>query len=381
MSDAPCQPTPADPASHEPFEARPEAGAGLGPREPDPTDEFMGMLKRLAVLGMALTEDLVADAREAIAARRAARAAASAAAPPGAAAVSAADPPAPELRPERAGTPRPGLKPELTAEEHAARDPSMLAFHRMTRAVRLSMALALKFQDDRWERERKTEADRAVAEQERKTQGKRQLKRAVEQAIERERKERRVNEYEALYELPRILRERLDQEDIERDLAQFPRGELIARICRDLGIEPDWDLWRQDRWAVEEARLKPAGSPYADTAAPAEAAESEAAESEAAESEAPEPETPESEPAEPAPDHTAPDRTEPDYTEPDEPKPAGLKPPEADPPDTRPPDTGPETPAAPTIRSFDRTRALTPEQQRADAERAAYIRSLHYNGL
>jgi hypothetical protein len=72
----------ADPASQEPSEARSESCASRdGARQPDPTDRFMAMLGEMAELGMALTRDLVAEAREAIAARRAAREAAEAAAP------------------------------------------------------------------------------------------------------------------------------------------------------------------------------------------------------------------------------------------------------------------------------------------------------------
>src|SRR5580692_611269 len=75
--------TPADPASHEPSQARTANCACCGgTRQPDPTDEFMVMLKELAELGMGLTRDLVAEAREEIAERRAARAEAAAQATP-----------------------------------------------------------------------------------------------------------------------------------------------------------------------------------------------------------------------------------------------------------------------------------------------------------
>ena len=375
MNDAPHQPTPADPASHEPFEARPEDCADAGPREPDQTDEFVRMLKRLAVIGMALTEDLVADAREAIAVRRAARAArvaAAAAAPAGSPAVSESGP---EL--------------ELTPEEMAARDPAMLAFDRMTRSLRLCMALAKKFQDDRQGREQKAAAEHAEVEEKRKARRKEQIKHTVQQAIEAEVKAGRLRRDGAQYYLNRTLHERLDHEDIERDLARCSLSELIGRICRGLGIKPNWDLWRQQFWALEEARLRTPGSPYAD-APPAETPKAEASQSKAPKPEPAEPkaaatDSPEPEPAEAEPAKAEPPARAPDRTEADEPKSADLKPaegepPEARPPDAQPPDTRPNAPAAaPPPRAFDYFRPPSPEQKRAMDEHAARVRAIYYN--
>src|SRR5271167_1849372 len=131
---------PADPASHEPSEARRESCTCCGHgREPDPTDDFMRMLKRLAHLGMEMAE------------RRAARDA-----------VQAEAPAAPSNAPDQAA----------------------LALHRLTSLVRLSMALSIKFHTDRLEREKQGDALQATAERQRKTRLKTQLKRLVEQAIE-----------------------------------------------------------------------------------------------------------------------------------------------------------------------------------------------------
>ena len=63
---------------------------------------------------------------------------------------------------------------------------------------------------------------------------------------------------------PRELRERLDDGDEEEaDFADRPIGELVARICKDLGITPDWSLLEDEDWAIEEARTRPPGSPFA----------------------------------------------------------------------------------------------------------------------
>ncbi|MEA2757117.1 MAG: hypothetical protein QOJ54_3406, partial [Aliidongia sp.] len=40
-------------------------------------------------------------------------------------------------------------------------------------------------------------------------------------------------------------------------------GEIIARICRDLGVTPDWARWVDADWARDEMATKPPGSPYA----------------------------------------------------------------------------------------------------------------------
>ncbi len=173
----------------------------------------MLMLERLTHLGMALTEDLVADAREAIAVRRATRAAAVAAA---------------------SAEPAAGPAAEPTPEELAARDPSGLAFTRLTRSLRLCMALAVRFHGDRLDRENGTVKEREAA----KTRLKGQLERKVKTIIEVE------FENSEHAELKRALRERLEDKDIDIDLLTIPIEEVADRICRDLGI------WEEDEPAA-----------------------------------------------------------------------------------------------------------------------------------
>jgi hypothetical protein len=38
----------------------------------------------------------------------------------------------------------------------------------------------------------------------------------------------------------------------------------MARLCDDLGLDPDWDQWAEETWAIEETRARAEGSPYAD---------------------------------------------------------------------------------------------------------------------
>jgi len=54
-----------------------------------------------------------------------------------------------------------------------------------------------------------------------------------------------------------------------------PFGEVVALICRGLGMKPDWAAWADEPWAQAEICARPANSPYADHAAapPSDAAD------------------------------------------------------------------------------------------------------------
>jgi hypothetical protein len=57
--------------------------------------------------------------------------------------------------------------------------------------------------------------------------------------------------------------ERLDDDDLYRDILSRPVGELVGAICRDLGLDPDWTRLAQEPWAVDE-QADPR-SPFAST--------------------------------------------------------------------------------------------------------------------
>jgi len=44
---------------------------------------------------------------------------------------------------------------------------------------------------------------------------------------------------------------------------QAPVSKQIAAHCKALGLKPDWDLWKDSVWAIEEAETGELGSPYA----------------------------------------------------------------------------------------------------------------------
>jgi hypothetical protein len=304
----------ANPARHEPSSARPATCTCCGgAREPDPTDDYMRMLRRLAEIGMARAEQLHLQMRDETNTRRAEPAA-------------APDADAPDL----AKTDQP--KPKLPNPD--------LALHRTTRVVSLCMSLSLRFHKERLEREKQTAADHAVVEKQRKARRKQQIERVVKEAIERE-ADQRVNEDGSedasfdVVELETELSEPLDEDDIVRDLDRCSLGELIGRICRELGFKPDWEFWQQHQWALEEAGLKPPGSPYAEPPPP-----------------------------------------EPPPPEPERPEPAEAEAEEPEPPEIEPEEPPPETPAEPPKRNIDYYR--TPEHQRELEEyRARVIARLH----
>ena len=57
-------------------------------------------------------------------------------------------------------------------------------------------------------------------------------------------------------------RERLEHDDIYGDVLTRPVGEIIALICRDLGLSPDWSRLAQEAWAQDEIAGGPAQSPF-----------------------------------------------------------------------------------------------------------------------
>lgn len=61
--------------------------------------------------------------------------------------------------------------------------------------------------------------------------------------------------------------ERLDDEIVYGDLMTRPLGPIVARLCRDLGLDADWTRLAQEAWAEPEmAPPAPPGSPFRDQA-------------------------------------------------------------------------------------------------------------------
>ena len=62
-------------------------------------------------------------------------------------------------------------------------------------------------------------------------------------------------------------------------VASRPVGELVALICRDFGLDPNWDALAEEAWAQAEMDGGAEGSPFAPTDAPPPALAAEEARS------------------------------------------------------------------------------------------------------
>ena len=155
-----------------------------------------------------------------------------------------------------------------------------LVFARIARAVRQTWAL-----HDRFDRERQARADeceairaaRVTADIEKKASARANmsLRGAISMTTVREAIETvldaRVDAEtgeddpvpDEIHDLYEALDERLTDPKDKDDFADLPISQLIARVCKDLGMVPDWNLWAEEEWAVEEAEARMAGSPYA----------------------------------------------------------------------------------------------------------------------
>ena len=63
--------------------------------------------------------------------------------------------------------------------------------------------------------------------------------------------------------MAREAREWLNDDTLVGDLNR-PYSEIIADICRDLGIEPDWAVLSQEAWARGRVARGRPGAPLAD---------------------------------------------------------------------------------------------------------------------
>jgi hypothetical protein len=131
-------------------------------------------------------------------------------------------------------------------------------FARVARAVRMTILLQSKLirQLQDWDRNTAfiTSCDLAEKDSEREALTD-QRKARIEQIVER-----------GAWDVERLVvetAERLDQDDIYGDLLDRPISELVAMICKDLGLDPDWPQLAQEAWAREEVGSGVAGWPLA----------------------------------------------------------------------------------------------------------------------
>jgi hypothetical protein len=135
-----------------------------------------------------------------------------------------------------------------------------LAFTRVARAVRQTLALKPRLAED--QRMTDLQDRQRAAHAARKRRGKAAVERAVEHAIAADcQAEDGTETDETLHDAERLrveLRERLDDADIDAELSSGSIGDIIAGICADLGIAPDWDACRNEAWFIAETEASEA---------------------------------------------------------------------------------------------------------------------------
>ena len=134
-----------------------------------------------------------------------------------------------------------------------------LAYDRVARAVRMTIALQARLIEDARTREDEAEAAAQDDLAERQEIHKIRAVRVVERVIEAERQD-----FDEVSRLVLKAERLLDDEDLYDDVLSRPIGELVARICRDLGLSPDWTRLAEEAWAKKEMAEGVEGSPFAE---------------------------------------------------------------------------------------------------------------------
>jgi hypothetical protein len=151
-----------------------------------------------------------------------------------------------------------------------------LAFSRAALAVRRTVALRdrLMTELEAWDAAAargvlKAERDQDYLDEAAETVSRERVQRIVKRAIETDRRSDRDTE-----RLCEDAEERLEDSDIYGDMADRPFSEIVAQICQDLGVTPDWSRMAQEAWAREEMEHGPVGAPLARWMAAREAGQS-----------------------------------------------------------------------------------------------------------
>jgi hypothetical protein len=153
-------------------------------------------------------------------------------------------------------------------EPAAAPGDAPLAYSRVSRAVRLTLMLQSKLIEALTASDKDAGAARAAAEAEAaKTREMQdpayQMKARIEAIVARVAGRRLRRDGQAVERVLRESAERLDDEDLYGDLLERPVSELVARLCKDLGLDPDWAELAEELWAVREVESGHIGWPLA----------------------------------------------------------------------------------------------------------------------
>jgi hypothetical protein len=139
-----------------------------------------------------------------------------------------------------------------------------LVYARIARAVRMTLALQSRVMKDLLALdEAETQAGAAAAEARAGAQRDRaQARKDRVDNIVRRVIEAQHDDDETVERLTSDVWERLSDDDVYGDLSDWPIGEIVVRICEDLGLSPDWSAWAKEAWAADATLPKPhAASP------------------------------------------------------------------------------------------------------------------------
>jgi len=149
-------------------------------------------------------------------------------------------------------------------------DPA-LAYARVSRAVRLTLMLQARLIEDLKAADKAgAEAGAEAAAETARLEPAYRKKVRVEAIVERLIEAEHPDDEETLDTLMADAGERLDDEDLYGDLLERPVSEIVARLCKDLGLAPDWAELAEELWAVREVESGRPGWPLAQQALPTE---------------------------------------------------------------------------------------------------------------
>jgi hypothetical protein len=138
-----------------------------------------------------------------------------------------------------------------------------LAYARASRAVRLTVMLQSKVIADLKARDAARHiAMTAAADEQARREPLYARKVRIERVVERLAEAEHGDDEDKVDRLVIEAGERLDDEDFCGDILERPIGEIVALICRDLGLEPDWPRLAEQAWAREEAAKGDPRSPF-----------------------------------------------------------------------------------------------------------------------
>ena len=173
---------------------------------------------------------------------------------------------------------------ERAADYPTAGAAAGLMLDRVSRMVRRNAALDARLREDISVRKKAAEAERArraEADADERAKAKAcadqhaaETKTIVHEAVLRTLQDRAPRDH--VERLVSDLREKLSDPDEDLDFADAPISALVSRVCKALGVEPDWEAWEEEDWAEEEAEAWIPGSPYPLPCLPAQGADDEA---------------------------------------------------------------------------------------------------------